>query len=87
MRKKRCKTDRRFAFFAFEEHLSAYKGLDAVSIGSRETPEKMAHLLFKLLRQADDDHIPVLFSEVLTTDGIGLAIMNRLRPCRGLYGN
>ena len=64
--------------FAFEEHLSAYKGLDAVSIGSRETPEKMAHLLFKLLRQADDDHIPVLFSEVLTTDGIGLAIMNRL---------
>ena len=64
--------------FAFEEHLSAYKGLDAISIGSRETPEKMAHLLFKLLRQADDDHIPVLFSEVLTTDGIGLAIMNRL---------
>jgi len=64
--------------FAFEEHLSAYKGLDAVSIGSREMPEKMAHLLFKLLRQADDDHIPVLFSEVLTTDGIGLAIMNRL---------
>lgn len=58
--------------------MSAYKGLDAVSIGSRETPEKMAHLLFKLLRQADDDHIPVLFSEVLTTDGIGLAIMNRL---------
>ena len=43
-----------------------------------KTPEKMAHLLFKLLRQADDDHIPVLFSEVLTTDGIGLAIMNRL---------
>ena len=35
-------------------------------------------MLFKLLRQADDDRIPVLFSEVLTTDGIGLAIMNRL---------
>ncbi len=64
--------------FAFEEHLNAYQGLDAVSIGSRKTPEKMAHLLFKLLRQADDDRIPVLFSEVLTTDGIGLAIMNRL---------
>ena len=64
--------------FAFEEHLDAYNGLDVVSIGSRKVPEKMAHLLFKLLRQADDDHIPVLFSEVLTTDGIGLAIMNRL---------
>ena len=65
---------------AFEEHLPLYSGLQTVSIGSMETPQAAAQKLFAVLRNADDDHIPVLFSEVLPASGIGLAFMNRL--CR-----
>lgn len=64
--------------FAFEEHVSAYQGMDTVSVGSLRAPENMAHRLFKLLRDADKDQIDVLYSEVLSAAGIGLAIMNRL---------
>lgn len=65
---------------AFEEHLPLYEGVETVCIGSVENPASAAQRLFATLRQADDDHIPLLFSEVLPASGIGLAFMNRL--CR-----
>ncbi|MDD3335333.1 MAG: L-threonylcarbamoyladenylate synthase [Eubacteriales bacterium] len=64
--------------FAFEEHLSAYQGMDVVSIGSLSNPETVAHKLFSVLRQADGDQVPILYSEILPAQGLGLAIMNRL---------
>lgn len=64
--------------FVFEEHLPLYAQLDAVSIGSLAQPESVAHRLFAVLRQADGDGIPVMYSEVLPAQGIGLAVMNRL---------
>ena len=70
---------------AFEEHLPLYKGLETVSIGSLDTPQAAAQKLFSILRNADDDHIPVLFSEVLPPSGIGLAFMNRLCRAAGFH--
>lgn len=64
----------------FEEHLPLYDGVETVTIGSIAHPSSAARRLFAVLRQADDDQIPVLFSEVLPASGIGLAFMNRL--CR-----
>lgn len=63
---------------AFEEHLSAYDGQEALSIGSLANPETIAHKLFAVLRQMDDEKIDVLTCEILPPEGIGLAIMNRL---------
>lgn len=65
---------------AFEEHLPAYAGAKALSIGSLAQPETVGHMLFALLRQMDDEKVDTLFCEVLPAQGFGLAIMNRL--CR-----
>lgn len=63
---------------AFEEHLSDYAGAQALSIGSLERPETVAHRLFHVLRQMDEEGVEALTCEVLPAEGIGLAIMNRL---------
>lgn len=63
---------------AFDEHLPAYEGQAAISIGSLSRPETIAHKLFAVLRQIDDEKIDVLTCEILPAEGIGLAIMNRL---------
>ena len=63
---------------AFEEHLSDYAGAQALSIGSLEKPETVAHRLFNVLRQMDEEGVEALSCEVLPAEGIGLAIMNRL---------
>ena len=68
---------------AFAEHLPAYDGLETVSIGSLAQPETAARRLFAVLRQADQDKVPVLFSEALPPEGLGLAIMNRLMRAAG----
>ena len=68
---------------AFEEHLSAYDGLEVLSIGRLSEPETVSHKLFAVLRQMDDEGIEVLFSEVLPAEGLGLAIMNRLSRAAG----
>ncbi|MBE5777711.1 MAG: threonylcarbamoyl-AMP synthase [Clostridiales bacterium] len=65
---------------AFDEHRDMYSGLESVSIGSLNQPQCAAQKLFSILRSADDDSIPLLFSETLPASGIGLAFMNRL--CR-----
>lgn len=70
----------RVRVLVFDEHFSLYDGLEAVSIGSLNHPESAAQKLFAILRNADDDSVSLLFSEVLPASGIGLAFMNRL--CR-----
>jgi L-threonylcarbamoyladenylate synthase len=68
---------------AFQEHLSAYAGLNAKCIGSLAAPETVARSLFATLRQADAEGIDVLYSEVLPAEGVGLAVMNRLSRAAG----
>ena len=45
---------------AFEEHLSDYAGAQALSIGSLEKPETVAHRLFNVLRQMDEEGVEAL---------------------------
>ena len=63
---------------AFEEHLPDYADAHVLSIGSLEKPETVAHKLFYVLRQMDEEGVEALTCEVLPAEGIGLAIMNRL---------
>lgn len=63
---------------AFEEHLPAYEGTQALSIGRLSEPETVGHKLFAVLRQMDEEGVEALTCEVLPPKGIGLAIMNRL---------
>lgn len=53
------------------------------SVGSRDDEKTIAHELFKVLREFDDENIDVMFSESFDENGIGQAIMNRLLKAAG----
>lgn len=53
------------------------------SVGDREDESTVAHELFKVLREFDDENIDVMFSESFDDSGIGQAIMNRLLKAAG----
>lgn len=53
------------------------------SIGSRSDEEMIAHRLYTILREFDDEDIEVIFSESFDASGIGQAIMNRLLKAAG----
>ena len=61
---------------ALAPHLPAYGSRRALSLG--DDAEGMAHRLFDALRDADALDADILFSEAVPTDGVGLAVMNRL---------
>jgi len=64
--------------FALTEHAGLYGARYVQDIGSVHHPEEVAERLFDLLRLMDRQHINCIFSEVVDTKGLGLAIMNRL---------
>ena len=61
---------------ALAPHLAAYGERHSISLGPDAAG--MAHALFDALRDADDLGADTLFSEAVPTDGVGLAVMNRL---------
>ena len=65
---------------AFAEHAEGYRGCQTLPIGSLAQPETIAHALFAALRRMDDEGVQVILCEAVATEGIGLAIMNRM--CR-----
>lgn len=48
------------------------------SIGSRLNDEEIAHSLYRILREFDDEKADVIYSEAFSDQGMGQAIMNRL---------
>ena len=62
----------------FEEHVPSLKDIPHHSLGSLSSPATVANRLFDILRQLDAEGMTRVFSEVMPTDGIGLAVMNRL---------
>lgn len=53
------------------------------SVGTREDEMTIAHELFKVLREFDEENIDVMYSESFDESGIGQAIMNRLLKAAG----
>jgi L-threonylcarbamoyladenylate synthase len=64
---------------ATDETLAAYKSDVVESIGSRFNLAVVAQNLFSLLREFDDKGVDVIIAEGVPTEGLGLAVMNRLR--------
>ena len=62
---------------------SLYEAEVVKSVGSRDDEKTIAHELFKVLREFDDENIDVMFSESFDDSGIGQAIMNRLLKAAG----
>lgn len=64
---------------ATEETKDYYKVGKTIVVGSRARKETIAHNLFKVLREFDNLGVDVILGEGVDLEGIGTAIMNRLK--------
>ena len=68
---------------ATDETQTAYKADVIKSLGSRSNLASVAQNLFRLLREVDAENVDVIIAEGVSSDGLGLAVMNRLRKASG----
>ena len=70
---------------ATDETQAAYKADVIKSLGSRFNLEIIARNLFRLLREIDAENVDVIIAEGVPSEGLGLAVMNRLRKASGYH--
>jgi L-threonylcarbamoyladenylate synthase len=68
---------------ATHETVSHYKAGVVKSLGSRSDLAVIARNLFRLLREFDLEGVDVIIAEGVPAEGLGLAVMNRLRKASG----
>lgn len=68
---------------ASDENKNRYIGGAVKVIGSISDLSQVAHNLFEFLRSFDDDGVDVIIAEAFKEEGIGIAIMNRLKKAAG----
>jgi L-threonylcarbamoyladenylate synthase len=75
--------DKRVGVLATDETAWAYEADVVKSMGSRRNVDAMSPNLFRLLREFDNENVDVILAEGVPTEGLGLAVMNRLRKASG----
>jgi L-threonylcarbamoyladenylate synthase len=70
---------------ATDQTQSAYKADVVKSMGSRVNLSTVAKNLFRLLREVDAQGADVIIAEGVSSEGLGLAVMNRLRKASGYH--
>lgn len=73
----------RVGVLATDETLTAYRADIVKSLGSRFNLAVIAQNLFRLLREFDVEGADVIIAESVPSEGLGLAVMNRLRKASG----
>jgi len=68
---------------ATDETVGYYRADVVKSLGSRSDLGVIAKNLFRLLREFDLEGVDVIVAEGIPTEGLGLAVMNRLRKASG----
>lgn len=68
---------------ATDETIEQYQADVKRSLGSRKNEEAIAHHLFEVLRQMDDEEVQLIFTESFAETGLGQATMNRLLKAAG----
>jgi len=53
------------------------------SLGGREDSATVAENLFKLFREFDEEKVDIIIADRITSTGVGLAVLNRLRRVAG----
>lgn len=74
---------KRVGVLATDETVGYYKAAVVKSLGSRNDLAAIAKNLFRLLREFDFENVDVIVAEGISTEGLGLAVMNRLRKAAG----
>ncbi len=70
---------------ATDETQASYKADVVKSLGSRSDLALVAQSLFRLLREVDAQNVGVIIAEGVSSEGLGLAVMNRLRKASGYH--
>ncbi len=70
---------------ATDETQAKYKAAIFKSMGSRFNLPVIASNLFRLLREIDAESVDLIIVEGVPSEGIGLAVMNRLRKASGYH--
>jgi L-threonylcarbamoyladenylate synthase len=73
------------AILATDQTMAAYKAYIVKSMGSRHNLATVAASLFRLLREVDAEGVDVILAESVPQEGLGLAVMNRLRKASGYH--
>ena len=74
---------KRVGVLAKAEHAAMYGDLYVKELGPGNDPRKCASELFHVLREFDKEGADVIVAEAIPENGIGLAVMNRLRKAAG----
>ena len=77
------KAGKKVGVICTDETREQYTTGDIKSIGLRAEDETIAHHLFAILRDFDEDGVEVIYSEAFDTPRMGQAIMNRLLKAAG----
>jgi L-threonylcarbamoyladenylate synthase len=75
--------NKKVGVLATDETAWAYEADVVKTLGTRRNVDTMAANLYRLLREFDEENIDVIIAEGVPTDGLGLAVMNRLRKASG----
>ncbi|MEM3577861.1 MAG: L-threonylcarbamoyladenylate synthase [Candidatus Bathyarchaeia archaeon] len=73
----------RVGILATDETAAHYEGYIVKSLGSRSDLAIIAKNLFRLLREFDMEKVDIIIAEGVPSQGLGLAVMNRLRKAAG----
>ena len=76
---------KKVGILATDETQTAYTADVVKSFGSRSNLATVAHSLFRLLREVDAENVNVIIAEGVSSEGLGLAVMNRLRKASGYH--
>ena len=68
---------------ATEENKDYYSADLVKSAGHKDKENEVAHHLFRILREFDEENIQKMYSESFKSDGVGAAVMNRLLKAAG----
>jgi len=66
-----------------QETIDKYNANVLKSLGSRFNLGVIAKNLFRQLREFDDENVEIIIAEGVSDEGLGLAVMNRLRKAAG----
>lgn len=69
--------------YYIDENINKNNNVIVMSLGDRNHPEEIASNLFSSFREMDEQKVDIIFSEGININGIGLAIMNRMKKAAG----
>ena len=75
--------EKKIGILATDENVRLYQGGFCESVGSHDSLAEVAHNLFRVLRDFDDAGVDMIYSESFSSQGEGMAVMNRLMKAAG----